>query len=73
MVFVTIGLWDPDYISVDDMLLAVMILGWEMLGFKETQLNGIVILLDASGFGVKHARTGTPVNIQKYADLILVS
>jgi len=71
VIFFRVGLWNPDEIPVDDMLLCLMILGWEMLALKETQLQGVVVILDAKGFGLKHAKTGTPANVQKYADLIL--
>jgi len=71
VMLVKVADWNPDEVPVDDYLLALMLMGWEMLGFKETQLNGIVILIDGRGFGVKHARQGTPGNIQKYADLIV--
>lgn len=71
VLLVRLSEWNPDEICVDDFLLAVMLLGWEMLGCKETQLNGMVILIDGTGFGLKHARQGTPSNVQKYADLIV--
>jgi len=65
------GLWNPSDYSVDDLLISILMLGWEMLSFKETQLNGIVIIIDGEGFSLSQARHGTIHNIQKYTDLVV--
>ena len=64
--------WNPSQVPVDDFLLAMMLLGWEMLAAKETQINGVVVLMDGTGFSLAHARTATPGNVSKYVNLILV-
>lgn len=45
---------------------------WEMMSFKETQLNGIIVVVDGAGFSAKQLKVLTPYNIQKYVNLSVV-
>jgi len=66
------GKWNPELISSDEITRATLIIGLEMLHFKETQLNGIVAVIDGRGFGLNQARQITPTIIKRYIGIILV-
>ncbi len=55
------------------MIGGLILLGLEMLQSLETQLNGIVIVLDAGGFNLKQGRQATPAKIHKYAQILMVN
>ncbi|ODM94553.1 Alpha-tocopherol transfer protein-like [Orchesella cincta] len=61
--------YDPQETLVDDLLRVQILVTWEMMSFKETQLNGIVIIVDGSGFSTKQIKVVTPYNAQKYVTL----
>jgi len=58
---------------VDDLLICAVLIGFEALREKNTQLNGINILVDCKGFSFTQAKQLTPTVIQKHVDLIIVS
>ncbi len=57
---------------MDDLLRYQIMIVWEMMSSKDTQLNGIIIIVDGSGFAGKHLKVLTPHNIQKYVNLCVV-
>lgn len=61
--------FDPNETPVDDLLRVQIMVTWEMMSFKETQLNGIIVLVDGSGFSAKQVKVVTPTNVQKYVTL----
>ncbi|CAL8095686.1 unnamed protein product [Orchesella dallaii] len=63
--------YDPQETLVDDLLRVQILVTWEMMSFKETQLNGIVIIVDGSGFSTKQIKVVTPYNAQKYVTLAI--
>lgn len=65
--------FDPNVTSVDDLLRVQIMVTWEMMSFKETQLCGIIVVVDGSGFSAKQVKTLTPFNVQKYVTLAVVS
>lgn len=64
--------FDPNVTTLDDLLRAQIMIVWEMMNHKETQLNGIVVIVDGSGFSAKQVKVLTPYHVQKYITLTLV-
>lgn len=65
--------WNPEIVTVDDLLIGLMLIGWEILGDMETQINGVVVLVDGCGFGFKHAKFVSPTVVKKWVEVVLVS
>jgi hypothetical protein len=61
-----------DRFTLEEILEAAYLAGFEMVRNRETQLKGILILVDVSTFSFKHARQVTLPLIRKFVDIILV-
>jgi hypothetical protein len=64
--------WNPDVMSVEEFYSGLYLLGLEMIRRKETQLNGLTILVDGENFSFKQARQYTPRIIRTLVDMIVV-
>jgi hypothetical protein len=64
--------WNPDKHSLEEILLSLILIGFETMRKVETQLHGLVIVADIKGFSFKQARQVSPSLIRKYVDIILV-
>jgi len=66
------GRWNANEVTVDDIFRANYLFLEEMTADVETQKNGIVSILDFSGFGFSHVRHFSPYDAQRMAQVIQV-
>ena len=64
------GQWDPSICSLDDIFRCNVLYLQRLASEKETQVNGIVSIVDLKGFGLYHARHFTPGHARRIAELI---
>lgn len=64
--------FDPDTTDIEDMMRVQIMVAWEMMSFKQTQLNGIVVVCDGAGFSRHQIKALTPGHIQKMLAMTLV-
>jgi len=65
--------WDPDEATLEEVVLTMVLVGYECMNDRDIQINGVQILLDAKGFCFKQAKQLTPFAFKKYMDIMLVS
>lgn len=65
--------WDPEEISMNDILMTALLMLEEMLNSKETQENGIVIIRDYDKFGLSHMRLCTLSEIKRACTIFVNS
>jgi hypothetical protein len=58
--------------SLNDLLLAHLLIGTEMIRSKETQLNGIVVVIDVESVSYKVLWHIKPNVVRKFIEIILV-
>ncbi|KAK8764382.1 hypothetical protein V5799_033012 [Amblyomma americanum] len=58
--YLQLGKWSPDICSMDDLMRCALVAAESNLREEETQIRGIVAIIDLKGFGVHHMMQITP-------------
>jgi len=64
--------WNPRQHSFDNILASLFLMLDEAVDSTDTQLNGLVVLVDFKGFGLSHARQVGPSRIQAIVTIVQV-
>jgi len=64
------GVWDAYSVSLDDIFRANYLYLEEMIASEETQVNGIIAIVDFAGLGWSHVRSFTPRQAQRVISLV---
>jgi len=65
--------WSPQDYDLDWVLASIFLLLDEAVDSLDTQLHGVVLVVDFRGFGFSHARTARPARIQTIVSILQVT
>jgi len=68
--FFGVELWDTQSVSLDEIIVASILLLEEMIETEETQKNGVVLIADMTGLKFRHILQGTPSRILRILSVL---
>lgn len=64
--------WDPKTCPADDLIGEISLYIDELMNIEDVERLGIVLILDLSGYGLKHAKIATPSQMHKLVSIFHV-